>query len=163
MVDIERLEPTSAAFAQQLLRTQPWLRSHARVEDLPGRDEGFLVLSVPSPSPRPGVLTVDTGETGRISVSWGRFSAEFDAPPDAGRSSQLDAALDLVEDVLADRVALYVLTREGRWAESGTVYDERDEQELCRKLAPGVHIELFSWEGTRDDVLRGDDFARGQA
>ncbi len=163
MVDIDRLEPTSAAFARQLLRTQPWLRAHARVEDLPGRDQGFLVLSVPSPSRRPGVLTVDTGESGRISVSWGRFSAEFDAPPNAGRSTQLDAALDLVEDVLSDRVALYVLTRDGRWSESGTAYDERDEQALCRKLAPGIRIELFSWEGTRDHVLTGDDLAREQA
>ena len=156
MVDLERLEPTSREFAHQLLRANPWLRRHARVEELPGSGAGFLVLNVPAPSEGKPALLVDTGEPGRILVSWGRFSQEFDAPPEAGRSSQLDGALDLVEDILADRVAVYVLEREGKWAESGTVYDEFGERTLCAKLTPGVRIRLWSWEGTRDDVLEAE-------
>ena len=61
---------------------------------------GVRVAHVTAMRPHPNadklkVCSVDTGEGDRVRVEWGRFSQEFDTPPDGGRSSQLPDAISL--------------------------------------------------------------------
>ena len=152
MIDLETLDPKSRAFAHELFRAAPHLKRFARNEPSPGGGH-YLVLCLDPPSGRRESLVVDTGDPDRVTVSWGRFHAEFDAPPGAGRSSELPAALDLVEDILAEAIAVYAVTRDGRYVESGTLTDERDEARLLSRLPAGAVCDVWSWEGNRDARL----------
>ena len=109
-------------------------------------------MRVPCPRGDGSALVVDTGGDGRIRVQWRRWSAEFEAPAGAGRSSGAPAAASLVEDLLAERIAVYTLTDGGRFAACGTLRDERDFGRVLRRLRPGGRLEVASWEGARDEV-----------
>lgn len=152
MIVIEDLDPTSQAFARELLRGDRRLQRHARAEPRPGGGS-FLVLSIPSESERGGHLVIDAGEGDRVRVEWGRFSMEFDTPPEGGRTSQLPDAISLVEDILADDVVLYIHERDGRYRGCGKLHSEVDEVRLIATLKPGDRVEVFSWLGEHDHVL----------
>jgi hypothetical protein len=149
MVDLERLEPKSREFAAQLLRSRPELRRHAREESLPG-GERYLLLSIPLASGRPERLVADTGDRSRIVLRLGGWSAEFHAPAQGGRSSQLSAALDLLEEFLDGQVQVWIRTRAGRFMGSGVLRASGTEQRLALTLAPGERLEVLSFDGSRD-------------
>lgn len=153
MLDVEALDPASRALAHELLRNHPQLKSHTRVEPRPGRDEAFLVLTVPAELAGEPPLVVDSGDPERVLVQWGRWSQEFEAPRAGGRSSELADAISLVEDILADAATVYTIERDGRWHGAGVVYDEFDERRMLRRLRPGSRVTLRSWSGARTDTV----------
>lgn len=153
-MDLDSLDPTSRAFAAEFLRQNPRLRRHARAEPRPGGG-AFLVLTIPPDEAGEPPLIVDAGERGRVLVQWGRWSQEFDAPTDTGRSTELADALSLVEDLLAGSVRVYTEWEGERWRNAGVLYDEIDEQRLLRRLEPGRRVEVASWTGERSVLERG--------
>ncbi len=155
MIDLETLDAKSRAFAQQLFRSAPHLRRFARNEPSPGGSH-FLVLKIDPPSGRPEPLVVDTGDPDAITVSWGRFHRTFHAPAGAGRSSELSAALDLVEDILCEATLVFAITREGRYVESGSLQSEREEAQLLSRLPSNCVLEIWSFEGNHDTRIERD-------
>jgi hypothetical protein len=145
-VDLEQLDAASRGFAAEFLRHHPGLARHARAEPRP-EGGSFLLLTLPAAVPGGPVLTVDAGDRGRVRVQWGAFSQEFRAPESGGRSSELSAALSLVEDLLSGAATAYVLRREGRYRGCGVLYDAHDERRLRRSLPPGTTAELHRWDG----------------
>jgi hypothetical protein len=154
MFDLERLEPKSRDFARELLRARPQLKRFARDEERPGGGR-FLLLSIPLESGRAERLTIDTGDSERIVLRLGRWSAEFHAPQHGGRSSQAGAALDLLEEFLDGAATLWVKTRAGRYAGGGILREAREAQGLRGALAPGETLELLSFDGSRDGLHHG--------
>lgn len=152
MVDLEALDEKSRRFAAELFRAAPDLKRHARDEPSPGGAH-FLVLAIDPPSGR-SQLVVDTGDPDTISISWGPFHREFHAPPDAGRSSELSEALNLVEDILSGACSVFAIRRGGRVVESGTVQGEREEARLLTRIDRDSELEIWSWEGEVDTRVR---------
>ncbi|QDU69339.1 hypothetical protein [Engelhardtia mirabilis] len=153
MFDIEALDPASRSLAHELLRHHPELKGHARIEQRPGRDEAYLILTIPAAVEGEPAMVVDSGDPERVLVQWGRWSQEFTAPRGGGRSSELAEAISLVEDLLADTVTIWTLEVDGRWRGAGVLYDEFDERRLLSGLKPGSRLELRTWSGGRIDVI----------
>jgi hypothetical protein len=141
------LDPTSAALARELLRARPELAHGARRESAPGGG-WYVVIEVPAPSGEHPPLFVDCGDRGRVAVRLARFSREFDAPPTGGRSSELPAAIALVEDFLDGNVRLWSAEAAGRFAGSGVLTSQRELGLLVRRLPRGTEVTVHTWDRT---------------
>jgi hypothetical protein len=141
------LDGTSAALARELLRARPELARFSRSESAPGGGR-YFVLEFPSPSGEHAPLVVDCGDRGRVAVRLGRVSIEFDAPPDGGRSSELPAAVALIEDFLEGSVRLHEATAQGRFAGCGVLTHARDLGALLRRLPRGSEVNVYTWDRT---------------
>lgn len=142
---LDELDAVSTEFAHALLHGNPVLARYARREQRPGGGS-YFVLEVPSPSGEHGPLVVDTGDRERIAVRWGRFSAEFDAPAEGGRFSELPGAVSLVEDLLEGQRRAYVCERDGRYRGSGTVVDSDELESEFARHAPGTVLTVLEWD-----------------
>lgn len=149
------LDPTSRELAREIRRNLPRIARHLRQEPRTGSLESYVHLRAPRPVGDGLSLVVDSGEYGRVRVAFGRWSAEYDAPPEGGRHTELPAALDAIEDLAQGRAAAYTMLVEGRFKECGLLRDERDEAALLSRLSPGTRIELVTWEGEGDAVYEG--------
>ncbi|QDU83630.1 hypothetical protein Pla163_07290 [Planctomycetes bacterium Pla163] len=142
---IDQLDETSADLAHALLHGNPVLARFARSEAAPGGGR-YFVLEVPSPSGEHGPLLVDTGDRDRVAVRWGRFSAEFDAPPGSGRASELPAAIDLIEDVLAGTCRVFACERDGRFSGCGVVMRESELRRVLTTQPRGTEVTVLHWD-----------------
>lgn len=144
---IEQLDETSADLANALLHGNPVLARFARSESAPGGGR-YFVLEVPCPSGEHGPLLVDTGDRDRVAVRWGRFSAEFDAPAGRGRASELPAAIDLIEDILAGSRRAYACERDGRFSGCGVVERESEMRRVLTSQPRGTEVTVLLWDRT---------------
>ncbi len=151
-MDLEALDPVSRELVRQLRRSLPQVRRALAAEARPGERGEYLFARLPRPTGDGIALVIDAGDPGRVRVALGRWSMEFDCPPEGGRHTELPQALDAIEDLIEGRATAYLLSAGGRPVDSGLLRDERDEAALLGRLAPGRRIELFSFDGEGDAV-----------
>ena len=142
------LNPYSRRFAERLFSARPEWRELATRDPDGFPPPGSLLVSVASPVPGRRLLVRTYGD--QVTVDFGPhgWHTHFLTAMSRDEAAAFDAALRLVDDLLAERVA--VLSRELFGLRGWT-----------RLIGPGVvprrplvgRVEVYSWRGGRDAVL----------
>ncbi len=137
----ELLDETSREIGNALFRAHPEWRAAAWSETEEGEEEPFLVIQLPAASEAGFDLELSTygGELTLSTRFWHEHSSTL-----CEDETDLGAALELIDDLLAGRVRIWSLFRFGEWHDSGLVRTEEELSRLERQL------EVADWLWVRD-------------
>lgn len=145
--DLERLDPFSRATAERLAQRFPDLGEGAWLETEEGDDEPFIVAQWPAPDDRGCDLELSTygGEVTLSTRFWHEHSSLLE--PAEGQDG-IDAALDLLEQLMRGKVRPAIVFRDGEWFRSQSVHSDSELFQLRSELGPTDWLWVRSHDGS---------------
>lgn len=149
MVDFDDLNPFARGFAIALFATYPEWRPLAALETWDQAEPGSLALAVSSPAKPERELWIGTwGE--EITVGFGEYGwhAHFGAHIGLDHAESYRAALEEIDALLTDRLAIMTSFRDDRAGGSESLWEDEEPE-----VGEADRVEIESWTGRRDATL----------
>ncbi len=155
MIDLQRLNDHSREFATRLFRAHPEWIQLARFDPYEDFEKEALLIEVPRPvdGARHG-LFITTSEW-EISIGYGEsFHTRFGASGDDDTTDFYAAALQFIDDFLAEHIVVATASEDKEWLGAWLVDLRRDSLEEI-EVGPGEAVKVRSWHGSHDCEIQG--------
>ena len=149
MIQLDDFNPFARGFAVALFAVHPEWRHLATLETWEKAEPGCLALAVTSPAHFDRQLWIGTWG-GEVTVGFGQYGWHTHFGDYIGLDAEASyrEALDEIEAILSDRLAIITEFQDGQARGSRTFWDDEDPP-----TNPVERLEIESWTGSRDATV----------